>query len=291
MARFAFFPGCLIPVKYPQMEKAVRLTLPKLGIDLVDLQGLTCCPDPIHFKAYDKMGWLTIAARNLCIAEEAGLDFMTICSGCTSTLSEAYHLLMEDEDLKERVNKRLKRIGKEYRGESSVRHIITLLKDEVGTSAVRDSVKRPLEDLRVAIHYGCHLLKPSRIMNVDDPDYPELMESLIDATGATPVRHREWILCCGKACFDEVIPKEMMRDILASVLEMNAHCMGVICPSCFSEFDLGQIILSRHFKTEFGIPVLYYFQILALAQGFPPEEVGLERHRIKARAVIEAIPA
>ena len=91
--KFAFFPGCMIQVRYPQMEAAVRKTVPKLDIELVDLPGLGCCPDPVFFKSLHKLDWLVLAARNLCIAEQAQLDYVTICSGCTETLCEASHLL------------------------------------------------------------------------------------------------------------------------------------------------------------------------------------------------------
>ena len=103
MKRFAFFPGCLIPARHPGMEAAIRTTLTNLGIEIVDLEGASCCPDPIYFKSKDKVSWLSVAARNLCLAEDLGLDIFTNCSGCTATLSETYHLL-QDEELRERVN-------------------------------------------------------------------------------------------------------------------------------------------------------------------------------------------
>ena len=109
--RFAFFPGCLIPGRYPAMEFAIRHTLPNLGIEVVDLEGASCCPDPIYFKSKDKLSWLSVAARNLCLAEEQGVDVFTNCSGCTATLSETYHLL-QDEKLRAKVNGRLARIGR-----------------------------------------------------------------------------------------------------------------------------------------------------------------------------------
>jgi len=107
------FWGCMIPVKYPQMELSVRKTMPAIGVELIDLDQFTCCPDPIYFKARDKMNWLTIAARNLAVAEERGLDIVTMCSGCTSTLQEARFMLAEDPELKKQINQRLKRINKE----------------------------------------------------------------------------------------------------------------------------------------------------------------------------------
>ncbi len=291
--KLAFFPGCLIPVKYPQMEAAIRKTLPAVGVEIVDLPGFTCCPDPIHFKAADNLAWLTMAARNLCIAEEAGLDIFTICSGCTGTLSEARHMLAEDPMLKERVNKRLARIGKEYQGTVKIRHIVSVLRDDIGMDRIAASVTRPLKGVMVAIHYGCHLLKPSEFMQVDDPDDPRVMDQLIRAIGGTTCRHREWYLCCGKACNDDTLKEDMTSCVLDSIREMKADCMGMICPSCFSSFDLGQIKLSRKNKDKDNakelIPPVYYFQLLGLAQGLTPADVGLNRHKIKPVRVLEKI--
>jgi heterodisulfide reductase subunit B len=278
--RFAFFPGCLIPARFPAMEFAIRHTMSTLGIDIVDLEGTSCCPDPIYFKSKDKVSWLTVAARNLTLAEELGVDIFTNCSGCTATLSEAHHLL-EDETLRGKVNERLKKIGREYRGSSRVRHIATLLRDEIGYEAVRDSVVRPLEGLKAAIHYGCHLLKPSRIMQVDDPNNPSMMENLVTALGAKPVRHRNWYLCCGKASQSEEIPDNMMHDLLGSVNEEQADILCLICPTCFSQFDHGQTKVARQFGENFHTPPIYYLQLLAFAQGVPYDKLGLERQLLK----------
>ncbi|HUU57199.1 MAG TPA: CoB--CoM heterodisulfide reductase iron-sulfur subunit B family protein [bacterium] len=284
--KFAFFPGCLIPVRYPQMEAAIRKTLPKLGVEIVDLPGFTCCPDPIYFKSYDKTAWLTVAARNLVVAEEAGLNLFTICSGCTATLSETYQQLNTNRSLRDEINKRLARVGKEYKGTSTIRHVVTVIRDEVGLDAIAASVVRPLAGLRVAIHYGCHLLKPSHIMKVDDPDDPHILDDMVAALGATPVRHGEWILCCGKACKDEEAPSRMMYDLLKSVAAVEADVLGVVCPSCFNEFDLGQVKLARERDDEsLKTPAVYYFQLLGLAQGLTLEDVGLHRHKVKAPAL------
>ncbi len=283
------FWGCMIPLKYPQMELAMRKVLPNIGIELVDVDGFTCCPDPIYFKARDKMEWLTIAARNLCVAEEKGLPVITMCSGCTSTLMEAGFLLAEDGKLKKEINSRLKRVGKEYKGTAKVRHAVTLIRDELGIDRVSKSVKMSLDGIKVAIHYGCHLLKPSQIMAVDDADYPSILEDLIRATGATPVSHAEKLLCCGKGCLEADVPLHMVYDIFSSIEKSGADCMGLICPTCFSSFDLGQIIIARQRQKEFNIPVIYYFQLLGLAQGLKPEELGLHLHRVKLDKVMKKL--
>jgi len=280
MKPFAFFPGCLIPSRYPAMEFAIRKTLPKLGIDIVDLEGASCCPDPIYFKSKDKLSWLAVAARNLTLAEDLGLDIFTNCSGCTATLSESYHLL-QDEELRAKVNERLGRIGRQYRGTSRIRHIVTLLRDEIGYGGIQNSVVRPLKGLKVAIHYGCHLLKPSRIMNVDDPNDPMVLDRLVRALGATPVRHRNWYLCCGKACQSEEIPARMMRDLLRTVHDEKPDLLCLICPTCFGQFDHGQMKVANQFDEDFKTPAIYYVQLLAFAQGVPYDRLGFERQRFK----------
>lgn len=283
------FWGCMMPLKYPQMELAIRKTLPILGIEIVDIEGFTCCPDPIYFKARDKMKWLTVAARNLAVAEEAGFDVVAMCSGCISTLKEAKFLLDEDPALKDEVNRRLKRINKEYKGTVKIKHAVVMIRDELGMDAVRKTVKKSLEDITVAIHYGCHILKPSQIMHVDDADYPSILDDLITAMGAIPLEHQEKLLCCGKGCMDDELPLEMTEAIFSSIEGSGADCMGLICPTCFSSFDLGQIMISRKKGKNYNIPVIYLFQLLGLAQGLSAEDVGLHTHRIKADKVLEKI--
>ena len=287
MEKFAFFPGCMIPARYPAMERAIRETITQLGIEIVDLEEASCCPDPIYFKSKDKVSWLSVAARNLCLAEEKGLDIFTNCSGCTATLNETYHLLKENEELKVRVNKRLARIGKKYKGTTRVRHIVTLVRDVIGYDKIKETVVRPLEGLKVAIHYGCHLLKPSRIMEVDDPNNPTVMEELIRALGAEPVRHKHWYLCCGKACQKEGMPSDMMHDLLVTVSDEKADIMALICPTCFGQFDHGQFKVAKEHEAFHPTPPIYYFQLLAFAQGMPYKELGIGRQRYKPEALLQ----
>ena len=280
MKRFAFFPGCMIPARHPAMEFAIRVTLPKLGVEIVDMEGTSCCPDPIYFKSKSKLSWLTVAARNLSIAEDLGLDVFTNCSGCTASLSESYHLL-EDEELRAKVNRRLKKIGREYKGTARVRHIVTVLRDDVGYDEIKKTVVRPLDGLKVTIHYGCHLLKPSRIMKVDDPNDPSVLEGLVEALGAKAVRHRLWYLCCGKACQSEEMPGRMMCDLLETVHDEESEIMCLICPTCFGQFDHGQKKVGKQFGQDFHTPPVYYMQLLAFAQGVPLEKLGFERQSFK----------
>ncbi len=288
--KYTPFFGCMMTIKYPWFEAAVRKTLANVGLNLVDADGFSCCPDPIYFQARDKIEWYTVAARNLCLAEDLGHDVITTCSGCTATLSEVNLALKEDETLKKQINQRLAKIGREFKGTINVRHAVTVLRDDFGLERVTETVKRPLEGLKVAVHYGCHLLKPSRIMRVDDPDRPTILQNLLIAIGAQPIHHEKTLLCCGRACMKDSIPNKMVAEILDSIKAQQADCMGLICPSCFDEFDLGQIVLGRKLKRKFEVPIVYYFQLLGIAQGMSLEEVGLNMHKVKVDKIFEAVP-
>lgn len=283
------FWGCMIPLKYPQMEKAVRISMKNLDVELTEEPGFTCCPDPIYFKAGDKLTWYTIAARNISLAEDAETDIVTMCSGCTSTLCEVNEHLKKDKSLRDRVNKNLKKIGREFKGTIEVKHLVTMLRDEIGYQQIVTSVSNPLEDVKVAIHYGCHLLKPSGIMQVEDPVFPSILSDLLKLTGATPVNHKEYLLCCGKACHEPEISSEMSYSVFKSIQESGSDCLGLICPTCFDSFDLGQLKISRQYNEKFQIPVIYYFQLLAIAQGSRPEDVGLKYHRIMTDSFMQKL--
>ncbi len=289
--KYTPFFGCMMTTKYPWFEASVRRSLDTVGLELVDVEGFTCCPDPIYFQARNKLDWYTVAARNLSVAEDAGNDIITTCSGCTATLSEVNLALKEDEELKERVNKRLKRIGREFKGTIDVRHAVTVLRDDFGMDRITETVKRPLKGLRVAVHYGCHLLKPSRVMRVDDPDRPTILDNLLRAIGAEPISHEKTLLCCGRACMTDSIPDTMVGDILDTIKSHDADCMGLICPTCFDEFDLGQIVLGRKLKKTFNVPIIYYFQLLGLAQGLSATDVGLNMHKVKADQLLKMAAA
>jgi heterodisulfide reductase subunit B len=285
------FFGCMMTTKYPWFEAAVRRTFAAIGVELVDVEGFTCCPDPIYYQARSKMEWYAVAARNLTLAEDLGYDIVTTCSGCTATLSEVNLALKEDDELRERINGRLRRIDREFKGSIDVRHAVTILRDDFGIDRVAETVTRPLEGLRVAVHYGCHLLKPSRVMRVDDPDHPTILDELIKAAGAEPIHHEMTLLCCGRACMDDSVPNRMVADILDTVKGHNADCMGLICPTCFDEFDLGQITLGRKLGREFNVPVVYYFQLLGIAQGLKPEDVGLNMHKVRFERIRDFVSA
>jgi heterodisulfide reductase subunit B len=280
------FSGCLIPTKYPQVEMATGIVLRNLGIAPKEVTGFSCCPDPIYFRAKNSYQWLTLAARNLSLAQEADADIIALCSGCNSTLRDAAHILNQDGGIMKIVNEKLSRIGRNYDGNTSAKHIIAYLRDDVGEERLRESVKSRLTGQKAAPFYGCHLLKPSEVMQFEEAvRFPRSLDPLIELTGANVVHYNAESNCCGKGSADEEIGLKMVKDILVSAKDAGADFVCVVCPYCFAALELGQLALKRIEGLEIGLPVVFYPQLLALAQGASAEEVGLQLHKVKADVI------
>ncbi|MGZ7135574.1 MAG: heterodisulfide reductase-related iron-sulfur binding cluster, partial [Methanobacterium sp.] len=175
MADFAYFLGCIMNNRYPGIEKATRVMFEKMGIGLNDMEGASCCPAPGVFGSFDKTSWLAIAARNITIAEDMGMDVMTECNGCFGTLFETNLELKEDEEEKAKINEVLSEAGREYKGDVKVRHFAEVLYNDVGIDKISEMVTKPLDDLNVAVHYGCHFLRPTADIEIDNAEKPTIL--------------------------------------------------------------------------------------------------------------------
>jgi len=288
---YALFLGCTIPNRLPHLEVSTRMILKNLDVDVRDLPGFACCPDPVGFSALDRFTWIVLASRNLAVAEEAGLDVLTLCSGCFETLKTADYVLRNENGLKEKVNEALAKVGKEYKGTVEVRHLLQVLYEDVGPEKIESTVEKPLKGIKVAVHYGCHVLRPSEVLQVDDPFNPTSFESIVKATGATPVDYLKKFLCCGVGVrsVDEDTTNRMIEEKLRYVRMSGADLLCVICPFCLIQYDIGQFQINKALGTDYHIPVLYYPHLLALAQGVSPDELHFKFQRIKPDAVLEKI--
>ncbi len=288
---YALFLGCTIPNRLPHLEVSTRMILKSLDVNVKDLPGFACCPDPVGFSAIDRFTWLVLASRNLVVAEEAGLDVLTLCSGCFESLKTANYVLKHENGYKDKINEALAKVGKEYKGTSDVRHLLQVLYEDVGPEKIEATVKKPLKGIKVAIHYGCHVLRPSEVVQVDDPFNPTSFESIVKATGATPVDYQKKFLCCGVGVrsVDEDTTNKMIEEKLRYVRLAGADLLCVVCPFCLIQYDIGQFQINKALGTDYEIPVFYYPHLLALAQGISAAELNFKFQRIKPDAVLEKI--
>lgn len=290
IARYALYLGCTVPVRALNYEMAARKVAERLGIELVDVDGFSCCGFPA--KPLDWRAGLLMAARNLALAEAQGLDVLALCSACTGTLTEAAHRLKEDAELCAWANEQLAGMGRAYNGTVRVRHFARMLYEKVGVEALREAVTVSLADFGFAPHYGCHYLKPSHLYDgFDDPENPQSLDRLIEATGARVVRYEDEGQCCGGGIlgFDEEAALLVTKQKLDHIVVTGADAMVLICPFCAIMYEANQRRVENLYETSYKLPVLYYPQILGLAMGFSAEEMGFKLNRVKPRKLLKAL--
>jgi len=287
--KYLIFLGCVIPYRLSSYEISARKVLQALGVELVEMPEYNCCGFPMDPIDHDTM--LTLAARNLCVAEREGLNILALCNGCFGTLHKANKTLKEDKEEREKINGYLKEFGMEFKGTIEVKHLVHVLAEDVGFEKIKNAVKKPLTNLRVAQHTGCHIVRPKKIIGKDDPEDPKLLKQLIALTGAKCLDYMDEAECCGNPIIgvNEAIPFQMAKEKLDHIMAVGAHALITVCPFCHMMYDLNQPRIERTFNTKIGIPVLHYPQLLGLAMGFLPEELAINELRVKPTQLLEQI--
>ena len=290
--RYSFFKGCFLPVRLPHIEKVSVNVLGELGLELKETQGFSCCPEPVGFLSTDKLTGMAIAARNISLAEEEGLDILTLCSGCTYSLRHVNHMLKADEEAREKVNEVLSETDHQFRGTVDVKHFASVLMDDIGLQRIAGKIEKPLEGLTIAGHTGCHIISPPEIMAFDDPFDPQVLDKMVGVLGSEPADFDLKTLCCGWTLTnygDKSGSDKLLGAKLEAMHRAGSDCISVICPQCFYQFDMGQLLASRRLGLDFSVPVLFYLQLLGLAMGYSLEDIGLKRHRTKSSGFEEKI--
>jgi heterodisulfide reductase subunit B len=278
---YFLYTGCLIRSRLPHLEKSSRLVLGRLGVELSELEGATCCPEGVGLRGLDEEVWLTLAARNLSLAGRGSKPLMTLCSGCYSTFRECEHLLAGNDSLREKVARNLQRIDRQYSPGPGVEHFARFLYEKVGPKVLAGLVARPLKGLKAAFHYGCHFLRPSHLIDFDDPDYPTKLEELVRALGAEVIDYPRKMLCCGLTIAG-VAPDLSLRmgfEKMKLMKDSGAQAVVLICPSCMLQFDLNQRRMEQEFGLELGLAIFYLTELVGLAMGESPDSLGLDLHR------------
>ncbi len=291
--KYAFYTGCSAKGVAPELYKSTYLVAEKLGMELIELEAATCCgAGAVQEK--DEFLSLTINARNLALAEELGLDLLTICNTCTVMLRETKFKLDNDPDLKAAVNEVLAEAGLEYKGTSEVTHFLWEVIDAVGLDKIREMVVRPLKDFNIAPFYGCHIIRPVYLIGYEDPDNPKSIEMLIEALGGNPKDHEARLACCGFHSFwsaeEEVTLRLTAMDTKAAK-EEKADFMVTPCPLCHTQLDAMQEEAEEKIGVNINMPILHLPQMIGLALGMNPKDLGLHKHIVPTDEIIKKITA
>jgi heterodisulfide reductase subunit B len=226
---------------------------------------------------------LALPAKNLLAA--SGNTVAVACAACYSRLKTANHRITSDTSARGEVTDAL---GADYDGSTPVKHLLEIMRDDLGYAAVAKRATKPLKGLRVAAYYGCLLVRPPEVTRFDDPENPRVLDDVLEAVGAETVDWPHKTECCG-ASYSITNPEIvwlLSREVLAMASEAGADCIATACPLCQLNLDMRQRDIEARYGERFGLPVLYFTQLLGIAFGLAQSDVGLRRLMVDARPLL-----
>ncbi len=257
---YAYFPGCTLKNKALDLDSYARKSAEVLGFTLDEISEWQCCGGEYPL-AKNEIATKLSSVRALADAQKEGKDLVTLCSACYNVIKQVNHDVQTDEDIALKVNNYLANDDIQYHGETKVVHYLEILRDVVGWDAVKAAVKNPFKGKKIGAYYGCLLLRPSSVLEFDDPENPQIIEDFIRAIGATPVIYSQRNECCGAytALEDKGIPKARAKAILSNAEEQGADFLVTSCPLC--RYNLNKN------RSGSNLEVIYFTELLAEALG------------------------
>ena len=287
--KIAYYPGCVAQESGRELDMSTRWVARALGIALVEFPRFSCCGSGFLDEANMTLN-VAINGRNLGIAEAAGLDILTICSTCQGMLRLANQRL-EEPTVRAKVDPVLAKIGVPYHGKVRVKHLLEVLTTDIGLEAVKARVKRPLSGLKVGAFYGCHLLRPGFEAKWASPEEPHAFEDLLRALGAEPVMYRGRVMCCGFPILFVKAPtaNRVAGRQIVDARNHGAHAMATPCPLCHMSLDSFQNKAGAAVGEDLNMPVFHLSQLVGLAMGATPQEMGLPRHMVPTEPALARV--
>jgi len=280
--KFALFTGCVAKGATRELMLSTMKSAEGLGIEFIEMKSAACCGAGVVSEKNPLLAD-ALNARSIAIAEEQNLDLVTICSTCQGILKKTESHVDSDPAYKEKVNNVLEEGGHQYAGgKIKIQHFANVLGTEEGLKLLRDKVKRPLTGLKTAAFYGCYVLRPSGLSLYEDPDNPTGMEEIFEILGATPVYYDSRIKCCGFPIImmNKNASHDMAGNALIDAIDSGADCVVTGCPLCHLSLDAYQPEIDRMNEKGCSIPILHLPQLVALALGYSPQELGMDKHII-----------
>ncbi len=278
------FPGCKVPYYVPAYETSSRMVLEKFGIELADVE-LNCCGYPIRFL--DFKAFILSSARNLALVGQRGLPLLCLCKCCYGTLRYADLLLRQNEALLKEINRSLSEEGLRYPSRVEIKHLLNVLFEDIDPTNIWKKNTRPFKALKVAAHYGCHILRPRDVVQFDHPVNPSKFETLVEVTGAISVDWQLRTQCCGEPLWGKNNPlsRQLTGKKIASARLAEADVLCVACTHCQIQFERVREMMGEENSEDQGLPSLLYPQLLGLSLGLDGRVLGIEK---KVLALIEA---
>lgn len=255
----SYYPGCTLKTKAKDLDRYGRKSAEALGITLEEIPNWQCCGG-VYPIAKDEIATKLSSVRALAAAKEAGQDLVTLCSACHNVLKQVNNDMATDEEIAGKANRYLE-LSEEYHGETNVIHYLEMLRDKVGFDKIKELVKNPFTGKKIGAYYGCLLLRPGKVLKMDNPENPKIMEDFIRAIGGTPVIYPMRNECCGGyvTLEDKALANKRSGKVLENAKDMGADMLITACPLCL--YNLNQ-------NTDgYDVPVYYFTELLAEALG------------------------
>lgn len=282
--KYAYYPGCSLSGMATEYGRSSRVAAEALGMELKEIPDWNCCgASSAHVTSH--LLAVALPARNLGLAEQMGLDVVAPCASCYHNLAAARQAMAADPALARQVNK-ITEVP--YTGKARVRSMLQAVVEDVGLDAIRRRVTKPLAGLKVASYYGCLLVRPPDLTRFDDPEDPQTLDHLVEALGGQPVPWPGKVQCCGAGHtlpHTDVVVR-LTHDLVGAAREAGAEAMVTACPMCQNNLDQRQSAAESRYGERLGLPVYYFTQLLALALGREPQELGLGTHFVDALALL-----
>ena len=277
--KYALYTGCTARESTPELLKSTLAIAKALDIELVLLDEASCC-GASHLQDFDDFLSLVLNARNICYAEKLGLTMVTICNTCQLNTALTKERLDHDEDLRGRVNEKLFEVGLEYKGSSKIKHFLYALVDDLGIDEIAKKVTKPLSDLSIAAFYGCHNIRPSELHKGESPYKPTSIDRLIVALGGKNVEYESKNRCCGfhVELQNPKTANALSANAMLDAIDNGAESVVTPCPLCHIRMDVQHHNISKEAGRDVKIPILHLPQMVGLALGIEPKELGLEHH-------------
>jgi len=284
---YAYYPGCSLITTNRAYDISTRNVARVLGIELIELEDWNCCGATAYTAIREKRSFI-LSARNLALAEKTGRDLVTTCAGCYLSLHKTNMYMAEDSEMREEIRRALQAGGMDYNGTIRVRHCLDVLVNDLGEEAIKQHVVRPFDGLKVAPYYGCQITRP--FGDIDDPEFPEIMDRLMSWIGAEAVPFSMKTKCCGGMLMvtQPGVCQELVGQLLSQAKDEGADCIATACPLCQINLEAYQAKVGRITGTDCRIPVLYFTQLMGITLGLKPKNIALSDNLTPYEAVYAA---
>ncbi len=295
MLSYAYFPGCVAQGACRELHLSTTALASALDIKLIELKKAACCGSGTY-KEESQLLEDTVNARNIALAESLNLPLLTHCSTCQGVIGHVDERLKEAKENQpqyfEQINGLLEKEScSPYQGSTEVKHILWALVGDYGLDKLREKVQKPLKNLKCASFYGCYLLRAQKTIPFDDPVDPRSLENVFEAVGATPVTYEGRTQCCGWPLSSYATEQSfrMAGKHLKAAIAAGADCIVTPCPLCHLNLDSRQPEVEKVIGEKLGLPIIHLPQLVSLALGVPPEKLGLSKHIVSTKPLLEKL--